>query len=109
MNLEEIKARIEAGISGARLEIIPNESPSGQRSGVVARIGSWFGRDTPPYSGAGQPAPESGRSFLGCGGTPTYASAPSLVTEETSGPLSPQASTQAAPQGQPIAIVVPRS
>ena len=32
MNLEEIKARIEAGISGARLEIIPNESPSGQRS-----------------------------------------------------------------------------
>jgi NADH-quinone oxidoreductase subunit C len=35
MNLEEIKSRIEAGISGARLEIMPNESPSGQRSLLV--------------------------------------------------------------------------
>ncbi len=32
MNLEEIKARIEAAVASARLEIIPNESPSGQRS-----------------------------------------------------------------------------
>jgi len=30
--LEQIKARIEAFLAGARLEIIPNESPSGQRS-----------------------------------------------------------------------------
>jgi hypothetical protein len=95
--------------SGARYRRRSAVSPSGQRSGVVARIGSWFGRDTPPYSGAGQPAPGTGGSLLGCGGTPTYASAPSLVTEETSGPVRTQASTQAAPQGQPIAIVVPRS
>jgi len=30
--LEQIKARIEASLPGARLQIIPNESPSGQRS-----------------------------------------------------------------------------
>lgn len=33
--IEQIKARIEAAISGARLEIIPNESPSEQRSLLV--------------------------------------------------------------------------
>ncbi|MGN6555443.1 MAG: NADH-quinone oxidoreductase subunit C [Verrucomicrobiota bacterium] len=35
--LEQIKARIEAAVPGARLEIIPNESPSGQRSLLVDR------------------------------------------------------------------------
>lgn len=30
--LEQIKLRIEAAVSGARVEIIPNDSPSGQRS-----------------------------------------------------------------------------
>jgi NADH-quinone oxidoreductase subunit C len=35
--LEQIKSRIEAAISGARLEIIPNDSPSGQRSILVNR------------------------------------------------------------------------
>lgn len=30
--LEQIKARVEAAVSGVRLEIIPNDSPSGQRS-----------------------------------------------------------------------------
>lgn len=34
--LEEIKSRIEAAVPGARLEIIPNDSPSGQRSLLVA-------------------------------------------------------------------------
>ena len=33
--LEQIKTRIEAGIAGARLEIIPNGSPSAQRSLLV--------------------------------------------------------------------------
>src|SRR2546426_5658352 len=33
--LEQIKARVEAAIAGARLEIIPNDSPSGQRSLLV--------------------------------------------------------------------------
>lgn len=31
-SLEEIKARLESGLPGAKLEIIPNDSPSGQRS-----------------------------------------------------------------------------
>jgi NADH-quinone oxidoreductase subunit C len=33
--LEQIKARVEATVAGARLEIIPNDSPSGQRSLLV--------------------------------------------------------------------------
>lgn len=33
--LEEIKARVETAIPGAKLEIIPNESPSAQRSFLV--------------------------------------------------------------------------
>ncbi len=33
--LEQIKARIEAAIAGVRLEIIPNDSPSAQRSLLV--------------------------------------------------------------------------
>jgi NADH-quinone oxidoreductase subunit C len=33
--LEQIKTRLEAAIQGARLEIIPNDSPSGQRSLLV--------------------------------------------------------------------------
>jgi len=33
--LEQIKERLEAAIAGARLEIIPNDSPSGQRSLLV--------------------------------------------------------------------------
>ena len=33
--LEQIKARIEAAVSGARLDIIPNGSPSGQRSLLI--------------------------------------------------------------------------
>jgi NADH-quinone oxidoreductase subunit C len=33
--VEQIKSRIEAAVSGARLEIIPNDSPSGQRSLLV--------------------------------------------------------------------------
>src|SRR3984957_19310490 len=31
-SLEQIKSRIEAAIPGARMEIVPNDSPSGQRS-----------------------------------------------------------------------------
>ena len=31
-SLEEIKSRLESGLTGAKLEIIPNDSPSGQRS-----------------------------------------------------------------------------
>src|SRR6266496_2594019 len=31
-SLEEIKSRIEAGLSGARIEIVRNDSPSGQHS-----------------------------------------------------------------------------
>ncbi len=34
--LEQIKAQIEAAVPGARLEIIPNDSPSAQRSLLVA-------------------------------------------------------------------------
>lgn len=79
--------------------------PSGQRSGVTARIGSWFGTGTPKYSGAGQPLSDTGGSFLRCGDSPTYAPAPSLLTADPS----TQASTQADPQGQPVAIIVPRS
>ncbi|HLP76183.1 MAG TPA: NADH-quinone oxidoreductase subunit C [Candidatus Paceibacterota bacterium] len=33
--LEQIKSRIETAVSGARLEIVPNDSPSGQRSLLV--------------------------------------------------------------------------
>jgi NADH-quinone oxidoreductase subunit C len=33
--LDQIKERVEAAIEGARLEIIPNDSPSGQRSLLV--------------------------------------------------------------------------
>ena len=33
--LEQIKARVEAAVAGAQLQIIPNESPSGQRSLLV--------------------------------------------------------------------------
>jgi NADH-quinone oxidoreductase subunit C len=33
--LEQIKTRLEAAVQGARLEIIPNDSPSGQRSLLV--------------------------------------------------------------------------
>ena len=33
--LEQIKARVEAAVPGARLRIIPNDSPSGQRSLLV--------------------------------------------------------------------------
>jgi len=35
MNLEEIRTRVEASVIGARIEIMPNESPSGQRSLLV--------------------------------------------------------------------------
>lgn len=35
MNLETIKSEIEASVSGCRLEIIPNASPSGQHSLLV--------------------------------------------------------------------------
>ena len=34
-SLEQIKNRIEAAIPGARLEIVPNGSPSGQHSILV--------------------------------------------------------------------------
>jgi NADH-quinone oxidoreductase subunit C len=33
--LEQIKARVEAAVAGSQLQIIPNESPSGQRSLLV--------------------------------------------------------------------------
>ena len=33
--LEQIKARVEAAVPGARLDIVPNDSPSAQRSVVV--------------------------------------------------------------------------
>src|SRR2546426_3093722 len=33
--LEQIKARIESAVPGARLEIVPNDSPSDQRSLLV--------------------------------------------------------------------------
>src|SRR6266403_385479 len=49
--LEQIKARTEAAITGARLEIIPNDSPSGQRSLLVdpghATAVATFLRDDP--------------------------------------------------------------
>lgn len=35
--LEQIKSRIETAVPGAKLEIIPNDSPSGQRSLLVNR------------------------------------------------------------------------
>jgi NADH-quinone oxidoreductase subunit C len=35
--LEQIKARIEAAVAGAKLEIVSNDSPSGQRSLLVDR------------------------------------------------------------------------
>ncbi len=35
IEVEQIKTRIEAAVSGAKLAIIPNESPSGQRSLLV--------------------------------------------------------------------------
>ncbi|MEW6304630.1 MAG: NADH-quinone oxidoreductase subunit C [Verrucomicrobiota bacterium] len=37
MTLEEIKARVEAAVAGAKVEIVPNDSPSGQRSLLVDR------------------------------------------------------------------------
>ena len=36
-SLEQIKTRVESGVVGAKLEIIPNDSPSGQRSLLVDR------------------------------------------------------------------------
>ncbi len=49
--LEEIKARVESTITGARLEIIPNDSPSAQRSLLLdnehARAVAQFLRDDP--------------------------------------------------------------
>jgi NADH-quinone oxidoreductase subunit C len=36
-SLEEIKSSIEASVAGARVEIIPNDSPSGQRSLLLDR------------------------------------------------------------------------
>jgi NADH-quinone oxidoreductase subunit C len=51
MNLEEIRGKLEAAIAGARLEIIPNESPSGQRSLLVGSAHAFqvaeFLRDDP--------------------------------------------------------------
>ena len=49
--LEEIKARLEASIPGARAEVIPNDSPSGQRSllldpGQALLVARWL-RDDP--------------------------------------------------------------
>ena len=38
--LEQIKSRIEAAVSGAHLAIIPNDSPSGQRSILVDNAGA---------------------------------------------------------------------
>jgi len=35
--LEQIKTRVELSVAGARLEIVPNDSPSGQRSLLVDR------------------------------------------------------------------------
>jgi len=35
IELEQIKAQIEAAVPGAKLEIVPNDSPSGQRSLLV--------------------------------------------------------------------------
>ena len=37
ISIEQIKEKIQAAIPGARLEIIPNDSPSGQRSLLVDR------------------------------------------------------------------------
>src|SRR5487761_1592059 len=35
MNLDTIKSEIEANVSGGRLEIVPNNSPSGQHSLLI--------------------------------------------------------------------------
>ncbi|HOP96837.1 MAG TPA: NADH-quinone oxidoreductase subunit C [Verrucomicrobiota bacterium] len=50
-SLEQIKSRIEAAVPGARIEIVPNDSPSGQRSLLVDRehgfaVAKWL-RDDP--------------------------------------------------------------
>lgn len=49
--LEQIKSRIEAAVSGALMEIIPNDSPSGQRSLLVHKEHAFavarFLRDNP--------------------------------------------------------------
>src|SRR6266704_756575 len=51
--LEQIQSRIETDVPGARLEIIPNASPSGQRSLLVdnayALAVARFLRDDPEY------------------------------------------------------------
>jgi NADH-quinone oxidoreductase subunit C len=51
--LEEIKSRIEAAVPGACLEIIPNDSPSGQRSLLVDNNHAFsvakFLRDDPAF------------------------------------------------------------
>ena len=51
--LEQIKSRIEAAVPGARLEIIPNASPSGQRSLLVGNAHALavarFLRDDPEF------------------------------------------------------------
>jgi hypothetical protein len=72
---------------------------SGQRWGLVGRVGSWFGGSTPQYTGSGQPAPDSDGS-LGSG-TPAYVSAPPQTG------MTQDAAT--APQPNPVAIVVPRT
>src|SRR5580704_17178204 len=51
--LEKVKADIEAAIPGCRLEIIPNGSPSGQHSLLIATEhgleGAKFLRDSPEW------------------------------------------------------------
>ena len=52
-SVDQIKSRIEAAVSGARLEIIPNASPSGQRSLLVGNAHvlavAMFLRDDPEF------------------------------------------------------------
>src|SRR6266481_8990240 len=52
-SLDQIKSRIEASVPGARVEIIPNASPSGQRSLLVdnaqALAVARFLRDDPEF------------------------------------------------------------
>lgn len=74
---------------------------SGNGSGWLARLGSYFGSGaTPAYSGNGQPSPVASGSLLK-GTTPVYAAVPAVK------PAEPQVSSPAQAEGEAVAMTCP--
>jgi hypothetical protein len=60
--------------------------PGPTDNGWFDSVGSWFGGNTPPYAGAGQPA-----SGTGGNGTPVYLPPPMMGTAAGAATTAPQA------------------